>query len=158
MKKTVMIPIAAIVLGAALLLSNGKVSAETMLNPSEGLVQKIAQKFGLNQSEVQAVFDQHRDEMHTAMQQRLEDQLTQEVADGKLTEAQKQAILAKRAELETNKPDPSTFEDQTREERQAQREQQRQELEAWATQNGIDMSYLMPGIGHHKGHGPMMDR
>ncbi len=158
MKKAVFVPIAAIVLGAALLLNHGEVSAKTMINPSQSLVQTISQKFGLNQADVQAVFDEHRSQLREQAESRFEERLTQDVTDGKLTEAQKQAILAKRAQLAANRPDASEFDDQTREERQATREQHRQELVRWAQENGIDLRYLMGGMGRYGGgHGPMME-
>ena len=68
------------------------------------------------------------------MQKRLEDRLSQLVLDGKLNETQKQAILAKHKEMET------------------QRGSKRQEMETWAKANGIDLQYVF-GMGMGMGKG-----
>ncbi|MEK9143674.1 MAG: hypothetical protein AAB481_03535 [Patescibacteria group bacterium] len=60
-------------------------------------------KFGLSESDIQSVFDEARNERQTRMQTRFDDKLSQAVKDGKLTEVQKQAILAKQKELQANK-------------------------------------------------------
>lgn len=125
-------------------------------NPIQSLVAKIAQKFNLNEAEVQAVFDEHRQEMHTTMRDKLEDRLSQAVTEGKLTEAQKQAILGKLAELESQKDElRDEFMNATPEERKEKMQSKRAELEAWAREQGIDVSVLMQylrplgGPGHH---------
>lgn len=121
-------------------------------NPMDSLVQKIATKFGLNQSDVQAVFDADREEHHAEMKANFEKQLSQYVTDGKITDAQRQLILQKRAELDAAheaKKDSAT--NLTPEERKSQMDAERTSLEAWAKDNGIDMQYLMPQRG--KGHG-----
>jgi hypothetical protein len=101
-------------------------------NSPQTIVQKIADKFGLKTSDVQAVFDQNRTDRRAEMETKFEEQLTAAVKDGKLTEEQKQLILAKRKELQNS----------------------RQDFKNWATQNGIDIKYLMGGFGMRGGHGP----
>jgi hypothetical protein len=128
------IVIAALVLsvvGAGVLGVNS-VSAQSTGTTS--LVQKIAQKFNLNQSDVQAVFDQDHQDRHAQMAANYETQLSQYVTDGKITEAQKQLVLAKHKEMETN------------------RETEMQIMQNWAKENNIDLQYLMPhgGKGMHK--------
>jgi uncharacterized protein YwqG len=146
-------------------------------------VAKIAQKFNLSQNDVQAVFDEYRDEekierdakmqeTQAQMEQKVKDELTQAVSDGKLTQAQMDLILAKRAELQAEKPamsqqapgKPSTS--KTKEEmeaertaRQAEMKSKQDALKQWATDNGISEEYLkfvgnMPGFGgERKGFG-----
>src|SRR3989338_237342 len=65
------------------------------------MVQKIAERFGLNQDDVQKVFDEEHQARKAEMETKFNERLSQLVADGKLTEEQKQAIIAKRAELES---------------------------------------------------------
>src|SRR3989344_6712239 len=66
-------------------------------------------------------------------QTRYEEWLSEAVEDGELTEAQKQLILAKRAEL------------------MAKSEEEKPALETWSSQNDIGLKYL---VGGHKGlHG-----
>lgn len=143
------------VLGAGLLTASTAFAAQTSgtgQNPMDTLVQKIADKFKLNKDEVQAVFDEAHEEGATQMQADFEEQLSTYVSEGKITEAQKQLILEKRKEMdgerEANKDSGQTLSD---EERKTQMESERQELETWAKQNGIDVQYLMQRGG--KGHG-----
>lgn len=126
-----------------------RVSAQDSSNyPS--IIQKLAQKFGLKEEDVQAVFNQDKEERHTQMQARFEEQLAQAVTDGKITETQKQLILEKHKELEANRQPWIGMKDKTHEERRAARDAERQELESWAKQNGIDLDYL-GGFGHRMG-------
>lgn len=118
-------------------------------NPMSPLVQKIAEKFGLNQSDVQAVFDEVRKEKPAKMQANSEAQLSQLVTEGKITEAQKQLILQKRAELDAQrKANKESMQNLSEEERKAKMQEEKAALEAWASENGIDSRYLMQGRGH----------
>ena len=107
------------------------------------LLDKIIAKFNLNKDEVNQVVTDYRGERRQQMQSQYEERLNQAVADGKITEAQKQLILDKRAELQKEW-----------DANQSQRDQHRQQLQDWAKQNGIDISYLMMGQG--RGRGGMM--
>lgn len=115
------------------------------------IIQKLAQKFGLKEEDIQAVFNQDREERHAQKQAHFEAQLAQAVTDGKINETQKQLILEKHKELETNRQSGMiNMENKTPEERKAARDAQRQELESWAEQNGINLSYL-GGFGRGMG-------
>lgn len=142
------------VLGVALLTSNASAQTPTgTQDPMSTIVQKIADKFGLKKEDVQAVFDQVHQEHHAQMQIRMEEKLTKAVQDGKITEAQKQAILKKFAEIKNNKPDPQAFQNMTDEQRKQAMEQKRSEFESWAKENGITLSTLQEVMGHGKGFG-----
>ena len=120
-------------------------SNDTSDNPRSSLVERIANKFGLQESEVQAVFDEARSQHQAEMQQRSEERLSQLVSDGKITEEQKQLIISKRDELRAeHQSEHESMQDLTPEERRAAMDEHRQELEDWASQNGIDPQYLMP--------------
>lgn len=120
----------------------------------QGLVQKISEKFGLSQDEVQTVFDEYRDEMHSEMEQKQEERLDELVESGTITEEQKQLILDKREELrEKREAFKSSGAENDRGQMKAQMDSDRQELEAWADANGIDVSYLMGGFGKKSHHG-----
>jgi 3-hydroxyacyl-CoA dehydrogenase len=87
--KSLIIPVVAIgVIGA----SSATVVAASTSQPT--LAQDIANKFHLDQSQVQSVIDQHRATNQQNRETKYEDRLTQAVKDGKLTDAQKQAVLA----------------------------------------------------------------
>lgn len=126
-------------------------------DPNTGLVQRLAEKFGLKQADVQTVVDQYRTEERTQreaeMKTKNEARLTQLVTDGKITEAQKQLILNKQSELQANhKQEFSAIKTMTETERKAAMETKKTELDAWAKSNGIDVQYLMP-FGGRGGHG-----
>lgn len=153
--------VSAVTLGAAGMLLYGAASTVSAQSPSDtahpmqSLVQKIAERFGLSETDVQAVFDEQRDEMHAAMQTRIEDRLTQLVTDGKITEAQKQALIAKMDELKSeHEADRENWKDMTPEERKAAMDTHREELKSWAEAQGIDLSVLgglMRPFGHMRG-------
>lgn len=125
---------------------------DTTTSDGKTIVQKIAEKFNLKESDVQQVFDEHKTELKADMQKRIEDRLSQAVTDGKLTEEQKQKILAKQQELHSQRETmKDQLKDMTPEERRAEMKKHRSELEQWAKDNGIDTQYLMKGFGHMGG-------
>lgn len=63
-----------------------------------GLVEAIAEKFDLKVADVQAVFDEQRQEMEASLADHEAEALSQAVADGKVTQAQADAMTAKRQE------------------------------------------------------------
>lgn len=150
-------------LAVALLVGGGVYTAQaaTPGTQASNVVQKIAQKFGVPQADVQAVFDADRQERMQHMQAQAEQRLTALVNAGKITQAQKDLIVAKHKELQANRQ--ANFEamkGKTPAERKAAMDTQRAELEAWAKTNGIDLQYLMVGHGRagHGGHRGGMGR
>lgn len=124
-----------------------------MIKHNEAIVQKIADKFGLNKDEVQKVFDEERTARQAEMQVKLEERLAQAVTDGKITDAQKTLILNKHKELQEERGTKrQNWQNLTREQRKTQMESKKAELETWTNQNGIDMEYFQFRIGM-KGHG-----
>ena len=109
------------------------------------IISRLAEKFNLNEDEVQAVFDAVREEhgvqMQEQMQQQREERLNQAVADGVITQEQMDALLAKWQEMH--------------EERNAERQQHRTEMDAWFESQGIDHEALMEygGFGGRRGMG-----
>jgi hypothetical protein len=112
----------------------------------------IAQKFGLDQSQVQSVFDQYQQQNKATMQQRFQKRLDQAVAAGKITSAQEQSILAEQKKLQSEYPF-SSLKNMTPAQRKQQFQNQQNEIKSWTQSNGIAASYLMPGFGgmHRKG-------
>lgn len=159
MKKNLIIASAATAVGLAGLTGAGFAYAATNTanntNPMDSLVSAVATKFNLNKDEVQKVFD----EQHTAMEQEREneikDELAQAVKDGKLTQAQSDAITAKRAELQKEREANRTSDQsKSRDEMKSAMDTKRTELEAWAKEQGIDTQYLRFVFGHGgRGHG-----
>lgn len=148
-----------LITGAASLVALGGVTATGIVSaaaaPSSttgqsGLVDKIASKFHLNKSEVQAVFDQNRTEHQAKRQQKFEDRLNQAVKDGKLTSGQKDQILAKEKELKDYR---DSLKGKSPQEVHKLMKAKLDELKAWAKQNDIPMQYLRPGPGGPHGSG-----
>jgi hypothetical protein len=97
----------------------------------DSLAEKIASKFNLNQDEVKAVFDDDRAAHEAERQSQITERLEKAVDKGEITAEQKTKIEAKMKEL------------------QDAREAERASLESWATDNKIDMKYVM--FGHGRG-------
>jgi DNA-binding MarR family transcriptional regulator len=141
----------------------GLVSADTVTNTGardSGLVKAIADTFKLNQSDVQKVIDDQRtknyaERMATA-NERVRTELSQLVKDGKLTQAQADAVTTKRTELQSQRSaNRTTMQNKTETERHAQMQKDRDALDAWLKGQGIATEYrylLMGGHGGHKGY------
>lgn len=132
------------------------VSAQTRDGQYPVVVQKIADKFGLKVEDVKAVFDQTRTEEEANRQAKFESRLTTLVTEGKITEGQKQLILAKHKELEaTRKSQRESLKTLSSEEKKATFLKEKEELTSWATQNHIDVSLIRGFDGPQgRGHGP----
>lgn len=151
MNKSFLLPIVAVAAAGAVAVTSATAYAQAATNsggPYPPLVTRIAEKFGLNVDDVQAVFDEDRETRHAERQRELEDRLNQAVAAGGLTEEQKQLILSEHAELHAKM---EALRENTlnlsREDRRAAMERQRAELQSWAKENGIDESYMMMKMG-----------
>jgi uncharacterized membrane protein YhiD involved in acid resistance len=112
------------------------------------IANKIAERFGLNKEEVQAVFDENRQEQRQKVEANFEQRLNQLQDEGKITEQQKEVIIAKKNELEVNNKNREEFKNLSPEERRAKADQNREEIEKWATENGINLEEIKPfGVG-----------
>ena len=180
MKKSLLIPILTVlVVGGVGLTAASAVQADDTSSTHTEFVSRLAERFGLNATEVQTFMQEEWGTRHEIrkgeMQTRLEERLSQAVAEGSITEEQKQLLLTKHAELqqdrEATRPEPGAMQNMTQEEREAEREKRRSEheshratLQAWASENGIDLQLLLPeksrneqGFGGRRGgHGPGM--
>jgi hypothetical protein len=112
-KKKLIIPVAALVALAGISAYSLKASADE--RGSRNMSQEIAEKFNLNQDEVDSFFSEKREQRREENQSRMEENLSQAVLDGKITEDQKNALIEKREEMQANREDMSNL---SREERQ----------------------------------------
>lgn len=162
-KKIIFPAVAVLIIGGATAFGITQVHAQTTNNPFSDLVQKIAQKFGLDQTQVQSVFDDYRNQrkqtMMQNMQKKQEDRLNQLVQNGKITDAQKTAILNEMSVLKS-KYNPDNFRNMTPDERKKQFQAEQDEIKTWSQSQSIDPMYLRPGFGigwprrmHGKGMG-----
>lgn len=123
------------------------------------LPQEVAERFGLDESEVQDVFrEYHQDrfeERHERMTDRLEDRLAEAVENGKITQAQMNAYLEKHEELYEQMLELEEL-DLSPEDLREYKADLHEDLHAWAEENGIEMHTIM-NYEHHVlgGHGHM---
>lgn len=153
MKNKLLLPVLVLALVGLAVFGMSQVQAQNQQSKYPSIIQKLVERFGLKESEVQAVFDEARQERQQQMQARFEEHLNQAVKDGKISESQKQAILVKHNELaEERLQNKENWQNMTPEQRRQAMQEQKQELESWASQNGIDLKYLFGGFGMKRGH------
>ena len=141
-----------ITVAAVSVLSGGVVAATTAFaqttqtgQNSPSLVQQIANKFHLNVTDVQSVFDQNRQKRVDTRETNYETYLSKLVKDGKINQEQEQLILEKHKELVSQmQSNVKNFKTMTPAERQAQMQTTKQDLQNWAKQNNIPLQYLRP--------------
>jgi polyhydroxyalkanoate synthesis regulator phasin len=130
----------------------------SVTNPMSSLVDAIASKFNLNKSDVQSVFDAQRTQMDADREAELKTEVAALVTSGKLTQAQADAINAKRAELDKQRQtDMAAGQSKTDTERKADMDAHKTALDTWMKEQGIDTQYsylLMGGRGHGGPGGP----
>ena len=136
MFKKIFLPIFIVAVAVFAISGVNKTLAQNTAPADKSLIQTIAEKFNLSPDEVQKTAEDFRtqkvDRMRTERKARLEKNLTEAVSEGKITEAQKQAILQKTDELV------------------AKKEQERIEMQAWAEKNGLDRQEMKFGFGMFK--------
>lgn len=129
-------------LGLATLIAAGAFAVNTVkANEVAGyppFVEKLVERFNLNEADVQTFFDEQRGEHMQMMVETKEERLSQAVSDGVITEEQKQALLNKWEEL------------------RQKHEVERQELQNWFEEQEIDAEALREYAGFgHRGFGHM---
>lgn len=162
MKKHLAIAGIVTAVSAASITGVGIANAATDTNstdPMSSLVTAISTKFNLSKTDVQKVFDEQRTTMQAERETKAKEEVAQLVKDGKLTQAQADAINAKRAEMKKEREEHRTADRSTMtdEKRKAEMESHKTELNNWAEENNIPAEYLryVMGGGHRGpgGHG-----
>lgn len=153
MTKKMFLTVAAVsVLSSGLVVATNAFAQTNSQSTVPTLVQEIAQKFNLSQSDVQAIFTQHREEMQNEMKSNYEAYLGNLVKSGKITEEQEQLILNEHKQLTSQmQSNFKNFKTMTPAERQAQMQALKQEVQNWAKQNNINTQYLRPFGGRRFG-------
>lgn len=138
MKKILIPTLVLAVLASAVILGASAVRADDF-SSSSPLVQKLVERFGLNEDEVVSTFEELRTEKMETMQQSKDERLQSAVDDGVITAEQKEALEAKWAE------------------KKEEMQNHKEEMQAWFEEEGIDHEALREygGFGHggHKFHG-----
>ena len=156
MKKALLAAGAVTAIAASTLVGVGVVSAQSSTNSTNGnpmsnLVDAIASKFSLNKDEVQAVFDEQHTKMEADRTAEVKTELDTLVKDGKLTQEQVDAILAKRDELQKQRDALRANGSDNRDDRRAAMDKERSDLDAWAKEKNIPAEYLRYVFGGGKG-------
>jgi major membrane immunogen (membrane-anchored lipoprotein) len=128
-----------------------KISAAINSGEVPTIITNLANRFNLNTSDIQKVFDETKTQQEDA-------RLTQLVTDGKITEAQKKLITDKSNEIKT-KIDEINNKQMTSTERGDALKALRDEIVKWANDNKIDERFVMMGGGMGRDlnfGGPMM--
>lgn len=140
-------------LGIASVVGVGTVVAQSENNTN--LAEQIAIKFNLNKDDVQKVIDENHEARHAERQKTAEERLQEAVDTGKLTSGQKDKIIAKMKELESNREvKREEMKNKTEEERRSVMKAEREELQKWAEENDIPTEYMMFGGRDHRPDGP----
>jgi len=124
---------AAITVASLVTLGSMTASAHGWMGNSNEFATSLAQKLGVGEDKVSEALGSLQEERQAEMKARWEEQLTSLVNEGEITNEQKQLIVNKRQEMQ----------DKMQAEREA--------LQKWADQNGIDLKYLA-GPGYGRGH------
>lgn len=132
----------------------GAESGTSSSDPMSSLIDKIASTFNIDKSKLQTVFDEEREAREAERETERAERLQALVDDGTITAAQKTAIEKKLAEMkaerDANKDDMQNLSD---DERKTKMDEKRSELEAWAKEQGLDLSKLKGVLGGPGGHG-----
>ncbi|MBN1162921.1 hypothetical protein JXA34_04230 [Patescibacteria group bacterium] len=148
MNKKIIIP----TLALALIATAGTMTVKSVYaqgpgNGFQSLIKKFIERFNLNEDEVNEFMEEIKEEKREEQRSHLEEQLNAAVSEGKLTEEQKNALLEKMAERPENK---ENWQELSEEERKQLMDNNRAEMQAWAEENGIDLSLMHPEIHPNK--------
>lgn len=143
LKKRIILP--AILLTGALAVGTLGFSTATASDEKSypPIIQKLAERFNLNQDEVMNVFEEVRGEHHAFMATNFEEHLDEMVSEGKITEEQKQKILENHEELQAKMDE---WKDLSPEERH-------EKMKAWQEEHQIEgMPTMMLFKGNNLKH------
>lgn len=143
MKKQLLILFFGLVVSFFVVYTAGKVYADD-LDRHPLIIEKLVERFGLDKKEVRKVFDEEREERRRQKEALFEERLSQAVREGKISEEQKKAILAKKKEIEANREESKNL---SWEERREKMEACREEMKVWAKEKGIDLTFLPMLLG-----------
>jgi hypothetical protein len=144
MNKKIIIP--SLALAALVGIGNyamGTVYAEGENTPFPPMIQGIVDRFNLNGDEVRDYLSEQHEAIKAEREAELEERLAEAVLEGKITEEQKNALIAK---MEEHRANMGTVRGLTGEEQRTAMEAHREEMHTWAEEQGIDLTTL--NLGH----------
>jgi len=152
MKRSLLVAGAVATVGLSSLAGVGIASAYSGMHEQSDIAAKIAQKFNLNQDDVQKVLDEDRAAHEAEFEQKRQEQLNQAVKDGTLTQDLANQLTAKEKEM---KDLASSLKDKTPQERHSAMKAKMDEFKKWSEDNKIPESVMKmkmvdgaPGSGH----------
>lgn len=121
---------------------------------ADGFAQRIATEFNLSKDEVLSFLKEENTARKAKREEKHADHLKQLVTDGKLTQAQADALAIKQAEIRAARTnDRESMKGLTHEERRAQMKAKRSEMDAWLKTQGIEPEVLRPSGEARGGNG-----
>lgn len=149
MKTKIIVPVIGVIVLGGVLFASSKAGANSFGFGGDGtLAARFAEKLGKSEDEVQAVFDELRAEHQTEMQAKHEERLNELVSNGTISEEQKQLLIEKHAEMQQQRQEErQAFKELTPKERREAMQARREEMRAWAEENGIDVEAWRLGLG-----------
>lgn len=151
MKKHLAVAGVATIIGTASLAGATVLAHDGGASGNSNFAQALAERFNLNQSDVESFLDDQHKEREAEREQRIASDIKQLVTDGKLTQDQADKLTAKRAELikaRQQARDTNDGERPSRDDMRQRMQTERADLQQWASDNGIDQQYLRYVIGH----------
>jgi hypothetical protein len=122
-----------------------QVSAHGFGGDKSAFTEKFSQRFNLNPDEVKTFFAEQHEARKAEMEKGQAERLDQAVADGKITEDQKNAIIQKHEEI---KQRMEAIKELPEDERKDAVKALHEEMKTWSEANGIPM--LKKGMGKGK--------
>lgn len=134
--RRIVVPLTTLLVIAVLSYGSGQILAHGD-GGGVSVAQRVAERFNLNEEEVEALFEEIREEKKQGHQAMFEAMIDEAAEAGKITEEQRRLIIDKFDELRSTEGGVQNH------------LETRRELETWAEANGIDLSILVPERGHH---------
>lgn len=125
------------------------VFAQSNPNPASGLVSAIAQKFNLDQGQLQSFVTSYRQQNR---QNKLQNHLDQLVTQGKITKDQETAILAEISSLKS-KYNLNSLGTMSIQDRRQALTNAHNEFKTWTQSQGINLPLFGTRLGHFKRFG-----
>lgn len=123
------VAVSVLVFGAVGMVGLTQVSAQSESDTYPPIIQNLAEKFGLKETEVHEVFEANREQRH-------DDRMSALIEDGTLTQEQADLLDAKHEELREKRQE-LWGQSQTMEERHEAMQAFRDEMQTWAEENDI---------------------
>ncbi len=128
-------------------------AASSRADHKAAMAKSFAQKFNLNEADVQKFMDEQHATMQADHAAEMKTRLDQAVKDGKISQAQEDQLVAKQKEMQNFM---ATLAGKTDTERHAAMKAKMDEFQKWATDNKIPTDLMGRGMGmggHGRGHG-----